>query len=293
MSGPAKGKGDLDTFVLRHSSGASAEIYLLGATLCSYKTPDGKEKIFVSPGAIFDGKKAIRGGVPVCFPQFGQPEKSLPQHGFARSSMWSQKGFRDGAEESNVTFTLSDDAASREKWNHQFLLEYTVTLTSVSLTMSLKITNTGSARFDFMALLHTYFCVPDIAETGVVGLAGRTYVDKVNDGKEGSPGDPMVLFPKFTDRVYVAADPGARDVAIVKKNGGETMYAVVNEASIGGTPQPCDVVTWNPYEEASPGDLPPPAYKTFVCVEPGMVNKFYPLEPQKTAELSQKIMSMM
>merc|ERR1711907_828420 len=88
-SGPSTGSGGLDTVVLRHGSGASAQIYLLGATLCSYKTPNGQEQIFVSPGAIFDGKKAIRGGVPLVFPQFGQPDKAMPQHGFARSSIWS------------------------------------------------------------------------------------------------------------------------------------------------------------------------------------------------------------
>merc|ERR1719390_14421 len=99
-SGPAKGSGDLDMWVLRHSSGATAQIYLLGATLCSYKTPNGKEQIFVSPGAIFDGKKAIRGGVPLVFPQFGQPDKAMAQHGFARSSIWTVKEVEESAEES-------------------------------------------------------------------------------------------------------------------------------------------------------------------------------------------------
>jgi hypothetical protein len=78
------GRGDLEMVTLQHPSGASAIVYLWGATLTSYRTATGVENIFVSPGALFDGKKAIRGGVPVVFPQFGQPSKAMPQHGFAR-----------------------------------------------------------------------------------------------------------------------------------------------------------------------------------------------------------------
>jgi len=86
-----KGTGDLEKVVLNHK-GASAEVYLWGATLTSYKPASGKENIFVSPGAKFDGVKAIRGGVPVVFPQFGQPDKAMAQHGFARTSMWVVAG---------------------------------------------------------------------------------------------------------------------------------------------------------------------------------------------------------
>merc|ERR1711869_154054 len=108
MSGATKGKGDMDTVVLKHSSGASAEIYLFGATLTSYKTADGKEQIFVSPGALFDGKKAIRGGVPVVFQQFGQPDPAMAQHGFARSSFWKVASISDLDGKVSATFALSD-----------------------------------------------------------------------------------------------------------------------------------------------------------------------------------------
>ncbi len=46
---------------------------------------DGEEMIFVSKKAIMDGSKAVRGGIPICFPAFG-PWEYGPQHGFARSS---------------------------------------------------------------------------------------------------------------------------------------------------------------------------------------------------------------
>lgn len=58
----------------------STDIYLHGATITSWKHK-GIEKIFVSSIAIFNGIKAIRGGIPVVWPQFGQPDTSMPQHG--------------------------------------------------------------------------------------------------------------------------------------------------------------------------------------------------------------------
>merc|ERR1719436_1248261 len=290
-SGPSKGQGGLDTVVIRHSSGASAEVYLFGATLCSYKTPDGKEQIFVSPKALYDGKKAIRGGVPVVFPQFGQPDKAMAQHGFARTSVWSVKEIKDTEEDACVILSLGDSEATRAVWNYPFSLEYVVLLTAVSLKMTLRVVNTGDAPFSFNFLLHTYFNIPDVGEVGVRGLAGRSYIDKVDGGATKAETAPQILLPSFTDRVYVGKKPGAKDVTIAKKDGA-AMFAVFNEGTIAGEAQPCDVVVWNPYEEASPGDLPPPAFKNFICVEPGLVSRPYELPSSATAELSQKIIPM-
>ncbi|CAE7906887.1 unnamed protein product [Symbiodinium necroappetens] len=78
------------------------------------------------------------------------------------------------------------------------------------------------------------------------------------------------------------------------------MYAVCNEGSISGKLMPIEIVVWNPYEEASPGDLPPPAFKEFVCVEPGLIGRTaddqflekHELPAKAEACLSQKIIPM-
>eukprot|EP00746_Dinoflagellata_sp_MGD_P072992 gnl/MRDRNA2_/MRDRNA2_29624_c0_seq2.p1 gnl/MRDRNA2_/MRDRNA2_29624_c0~~gnl/MRDRNA2_/MRDRNA2_29624_c0_seq2.p1 ORF type:complete len:300 (+),score=32.03 gnl/MRDRNA2_/MRDRNA2_29624_c0_seq2:110-1009(+) len=288
MSGPSKGQGGLDTVVIRHESGATCEIYLLGATLCSYKTPDGNEQIFVSPGAIYDGKKAIRGGVPLVFPQFGQPDKAMAQHGFARNSMWTLAETKDTAEASVGKFTLMDSDATRAQWNFKFALTFEVVLSAASLTMTLSAQNTDDKTFQFQSLLHTYFAIPDISEVAVGGLNGRYYNCKVtNETKQET--DSEIVLPEFTDRVYLGGKfPIAKDVVIGKKDGGG-LFAVTNEARRGGETFPCDVVVWNPYEGKSPGDLPPPAFKSFVCVEPGLVAREFDLEPGAIAEVKQKI----
>jgi D-hexose-6-phosphate mutarotase len=76
------------TTITHTASGASCQIHAVGATVTSYKSANGREHIFVSKDAIFDGSKAIRGGIPICFPIFGPPakkESTMPQHGFAVS----------------------------------------------------------------------------------------------------------------------------------------------------------------------------------------------------------------
>lgn len=251
----------------------------------------GKEQIFVSPGAIFDGKKAIRGGVPLVFPQFGQPDQAMPQHGVARTAMWSVKEILDSTEGARAVLTLSDSEATRALWDHPFLLEYEVVLTTVSLQMTLRIQNSGETSFKFNSLLHTYFRVDDIGETAVRGLLGRSYVDKVDGGTTKIEKEAHIVLPHFVDRVYIAPSSGAKDVTIGSKTGG-AYVAVVNEARIGGEAKPCDIVVWNPYEGASPGDLPVPAFKSFVCVEPGLVSEFHELAAGGRAELSQKIVPL-
>lgn len=305
-----KGKGDLDMVKLCHSSGATAELYLWGATLCSYKTSDDAEHIFVSPGALFDGKKAIRGGVPVVFPQFGQPDKIMAQHGFARTSFWALKSLDDNFEESTIVLTLVDSEATRSVWNHKFSLEYVVTLSAVSLKMTLRITNTGDVPFNFQALLHTYFKIPEISNVSIRGLSGRSYLDKAKDNEmlvEGwrwSDGHwhfvPDFNIPSYFDRVYLSgemvAGSASKDVVIINKDA--PGISTCNEGRINGAPMPVEVVVWNPYEVKSPGDLPVPAYKEFVCVEPGLIGHVtdggwvekHLLPEGATAELSQKIM---
>ncbi|RUP48249.1 galactose mutarotase-like domain-containing protein, partial [Jimgerdemannia flammicorona] len=146
------------------ASAASAEIYLYGATLSSWKTK-GKERLFVSTKAILDESKAIRGGIPVVFPVFGTQEQfNLPQHGFARISKWEWLGIiTETDEEISVQFGLGEAQltdALRSAWPNSFRLTYTVTLTADTLKTVLSVKNEGSNAFEFNTLLHTYLSVP-------------------------------------------------------------------------------------------------------------------------------------
>eukprot|EP00775_Hariotina_reticulata_P000119 gene119-286_t len=82
----AEGNGGLPTVVLKHACGASAQVYLFGGAVCSWKQASGDEVLYVRPDAVFDKSKPISGGVPHCFPQFGPG--AIQQHGFARNLDW-------------------------------------------------------------------------------------------------------------------------------------------------------------------------------------------------------------
>lgn len=287
LSDIGHGQGGLEVVTLRHKSGATAEVYLWGATVCSYKTPDGKEQIFCSPKAVFDGKKAIRGGVPMVFPQFGQADKAMAQHGFARVSFWKLSSLVDKTDESRAVLTLEDSSETRKQWGHQFSLEYIVSLTASALNLTLRITNTGPAAFDFNALLHTYLRIPDIEDARVCGLAGRQFIDKTRGEQSEMQTESEVALPRFTDRVYAGDKPEVAHVVV--KSSGTAILALENRGSIAGKAKEIDIVVWNPYEEASPGDLPPPAYREFVCVEPGLVGSLHQLRPGQQADVGQKI----
>src|ERR1700722_11219798 len=66
---------------------ASAEIYLHGAQVTSWRPTDADEVIFLSKQSRFEDGKAIRGGIPVCFPWFRAKADNpqAPAHGFVRT----------------------------------------------------------------------------------------------------------------------------------------------------------------------------------------------------------------
>lgn len=49
-------------------TGETVEVLLHGATVLSWKDASGNEKLWLSEGAVLDGSKAVRGGIPLVFP---------------------------------------------------------------------------------------------------------------------------------------------------------------------------------------------------------------------------------
>ncbi len=192
---------------LKHgkADGVSCQMHKTGATVTSWKV-DGVEAIFVSKEAKLDGTKAVRGGIPICFPAFG-PWEFGAQHGFARSSNKWKMEMPPAADEStgNVTtvWSLSDDEETRKTWDFGFKLTYTVRLTARSLILELDVQNTDEKKdLTFTCALHTYYSVPDVAKVEVTNMKGLTYVDKTDDMKEKKEEGDVIKITGFTDRVY-------------------------------------------------------------------------------------------
>lgn len=141
------------------------------------------------------------------FQVFGPPPPNhatsqLPQHGFARTSMWEFLGKSTSESESSeggadlsvkLDFGLSSAGLSDETralWPYAFNLIYSVTLSTGSLVTSMVATNDDERPFDLQVLMHTYFRVKvwHGTQVGKVGKIGGKVlgVQEVSLANEGS-----------------------------------------------------------------------------------------------------------
>lgn len=275
----------------------AVEVYLFGATLTSW-VHQGRERIFVSPTAIWNGVKAIRGGIPVVFPQFGQPDTTMAQHGFARNQVWSVVSHDRTAEGATLVLSLRESEESMRVWPHAFQLTYTVRVTSSSLHCELAIHNTGSAAFKCHSLLHTYLTVKSSAaeDMRVDGLTGFSFKDKTRGNAVFVDDAPAITVASEVDRVYIDGSNGHIGTVVVHDRiGGDAMAvskgAVIRSADGSEHPAPADVVVWNPWSEraATIADLAPGSYERYVCIEPGTVADYVSVDANDTLVLSQEL----
>ncbi len=236
------------------SEGAVALVALHGAHMLSWLPADGRERLFLSERAVFDDSAAIRGGIPVIFPQFGE-RGLLRKHGFARNRAWTFAGIENDA----AVLALAGDG-SEGNWPHPFLARLRIGLGAAQMTLILEIENTGDAAFAFTAALHTYLAVDDIAAVVLEGLQGCDFEDSANGGTLHRQHDDAVTFVGEVDRIYNDV------VAPLTLTEGERRLAIEQDG-FG------DAVVWNPGEQlgARIGDLAPGDFARFVCVEAGQV----------------------
>ncbi|UCV29910.1 D-hexose-6-phosphate mutarotase [Ferribacterium limneticum] len=235
--------------------GVSAIVSKQGAQLLSWVTADGRERLFLSDKAVFDGSVAIRGGVPVCFPQFSSLG-DLPKHGFVRTRPWTVSAQRTGDDYALVTLECTDDETTRSLWPHSFVAELTVMLETDRIDLELAVTNTGGAPFEFTGALHSYLRVVQVEDVTLEGLHGHDYQDAVEEGRIVRETGTELIIEKEMDRAY-------HDVR-------RPQYLKAGNLSLGiqaqGFP---DVVVWNPWVDrcAELKDMPADGWRHMLCVE--------------------------
>eukprot|EP00472_Partenskyella_glossopodia_P005346 CAMPEP_0197519018 /NCGR_PEP_ID=MMETSP1318-20131121/4270_1 /TAXON_ID=552666 /ORGANISM="Partenskyella glossopodia, Strain RCC365" /LENGTH=306 /DNA_ID=CAMNT_0043069765 /DNA_START=143 /DNA_END=1063 /DNA_ORIENTATION=+ len=265
-----------------------ADVALFGAHVLKFVQvgADNKELplLWVSKNAKLDGSRAIRGGIPVIFPQFSGLG-SMKAHGFARTSMWEVHGISSDLSTPAITatFRLTENKLSNEMWGEdkKFIFDYIVTLAgategkSSSLKIETKITNQGQAPIGFHCALHTYFPISDISKAAVTAapsesLSGLDYIDQLKDAKTRAEKvvkqtSDEILFDKETDRIYLNVP---KVMQVVDKKSG---IAIVQESDF------TDAVVWNPWIEKSKRmaakDFGEEEYKEMLCVEAAEVGK--------------------
>jgi glucose-6-phosphate 1-epimerase len=238
--------GQLPAIRIQAPDGAEATITLYGAHLVSWKGADGRERMFMSEKSVLDGSKAIRGGVPVIFPQFAERGKGM-RHGFARVSNWrlEDSGLEDGAAWASFDLAAGDlPTTLADAWPHTFALCLRVALRANELDMTLTVRNLGAAPFPFAAALHTYHLVPDVCEVRIEGISSDeiSIIDKLDE-----------VYPHVAGRAQLATSAGT----LVLEQSGFT-----------------DAVVWNPgaVDTAALPDMENGEYKRFVCIEPAVLD---------------------
>lgn len=241
---------------LLHPSGSSARITYHGAQVVSWLDATGLERLYLSASARYGAGEAIRGGIPVIFPQFGTGP--LPKHGFLRTRRWSLVGHLG----SSATFRITDDEQTRALWPYRFVALLTVNLAEM-LSVTLSVTNTGDSPFSFTAALHNYFAVTDVRRAAVEGLASLVYIDKMAARARCVEESALLRIDGETDRIYVS---GPRQVGISSALGSSS--TVVGADGFG------DWVVWNPWRHGSAalGDMEPEDYLTMLCVEAARIS---------------------
>ncbi|KAJ0965624.1 hypothetical protein J5N97_026762 [Dioscorea zingiberensis] len=265
------GANGLEKIVLREFRGSSAEVYLYGGQVTSWKNDHGEELLFVSSKAVFKPPKAIRGGIPICFPQFGT-HGGLEQHGFARNKIWSidpdpppfppNSTYRTCVSEFRLRVALGPGG-------------------DLMLTSRIRNTNTDGKPFSFTFAYHTYFCVTDISEVRIEGLETLDYLDNLF-GKERftEQGDAITFESELTmgnGHSYVYSwwirfiSPAK--IAIIDHERKRTFVLQKD-----GLP---DAVVWNPWDKKAKAmvDFGDDEYKHMLCVEAAAIEKPITLKP--------------
>lgn len=258
--------------------GDSALVALQGAQVLSWVS-SGEEQLFLSPLAAHDGSTPIRGGIPLCFPQFNQ-RGPLAKHGFARTLAW-QAGAEDARADGNgvcLTLRLEDSAATRAVWPHAFAAELRVLLQPGVLTVELAVHNTGTASLAFTAALHTYLRVAEVSDTTLSGLEGVKYWDAVADTHPLQHG--ALGFGAELDRVY----PRPAQAMQVHAAGQAQLR-------ISQDPDWADTVVWNPGPLlcARLADMPPDAWRHMLCVEAAAIDAAVVLAAQGRWQAAQRL----
>ena len=186
------------------SAHASGLVYLQGAHVAAWQPTGQAPVIWMSENAVYAVGKALRGGVPICFPWFGphaeKPE--FPAHGFARTRAFEYCGARlDATGRTELELSLNADDQTRALFPHAFAARLRVAF-GKSLELSFSVTNHDSQPFSFEEALHSYFGVADVTQTSVRGLEGARYVDKVREQSVFTEGPRELRFVAETDRVY-------------------------------------------------------------------------------------------
>jgi len=243
---------------LTSDDGARAIVLLHGGHLVSWIPAGGQEQLYVSPTSRYGEGEAVRGGVPVIFPQFST-RGPLPRHGLVRTRRWQLVEMPSHGKHAQAVLRLAADAATRQLWPHEFEAEITFSLVGQQLDIEFAVTNTGDAPFEFTAALHTYLRTNDVLKAQLEGLQGVRYEDNATGQWQQQWGDVTQVVGEI-DRLYHDAP-----AELVLREMGRKLAIAHADFT--------DVVVWNPgpAKAGQLNDMPDDDWLKMLCVEAARV----------------------
>lgn len=265
-------RNGIDVVVLRNPKGDTVHVSLDAGQVTSWRNARGDELLFAC-SKISKPPKAARGGIPVCFPQFGN-SGSLELNGHARSRGWTidddppplhQKDYHG---KSFIDLLLIPSEEDLKCWPHSFEFRLRVSLAlDGNLNMISRIRNIDGKPFSFSFAYHTYLSVSDISEVRIEGLETLDYLDNLSERKRFTEQGDAVTFESEVDRAYVRT-PNC--IAVIDHEKKRT-FVIRKE----GLP---DALVWNPWEKKT-ADFGDAEYKKMVCVDGAAIERPITLKP--------------
>lgn len=239
---------------------ARATIALHGGHVMAFQPHGQAPVLWLSGKSRFEAGAPIRGGIPICWPWFGQHPSAAqaPFHGFARLHAWEVTRTGMGTEgDTEIDLSLPEPPGVRTHWPHAWTLRLRIRV-GAALRVELDMHNAGPAAMTCTTALHSYFTVSDIATVRVLGLDGCRYLDTVQTPPTEHVQAGPITFSAETDRPYfdteadcVIEDPGLSRRLRIAKSGSRS------------------TVVWNPWIAKSirMPDFGDDEYHGMVCVE--------------------------
>jgi glucose-6-phosphate 1-epimerase len=243
----------------------TGEMYLHGAHVTSWRSTGREEVLFLSSQSRWEHGRAIRGGIPICFPWFGNKEDdpAAPAHGFVRTKSWQLESIAQVGSDVTVSMFTESDESTKRWWPAEFRLVHRATF-GRQLRLELEVMNTGRTSLEFEEALHTYHRVGDVEKARVRGLDAVYYVDKTDSNRQKIQ-DGDIAIGSETDRVYLNIkdaieldDPVLhRRIHVIKENSGTT-------------------VVWNPWVQKARAlsDFGDDEWMQMICLESSNVSEF-------------------
>ncbi len=274
----------LEAIKIKHPL-CNATLLLQGAQLIEFTPTDNinntktgnsqsNNLLWLSDTVEYQQGKPLRGGIPICWPWFGNLDKnpesiqnqihnknSASAHGFARSILWKVYSIKESCHCVEIVLSLTSNEQTKALWPFEFSLEAHFVF-SKQLELELKTTNKSDTEFSFSQALHTYLPTDDIKKTYIHNAHNSRYIDAMDNWQEKLQ-TGRIGFSGETDRLYFFDKKSSTDNNFelrVESPSKQLLIKSINSQS---------AVIWNPWikKSLSLSQFNPDHYKQMFCIE--------------------------